>query len=105
MRLTVVPTASYDQESCCSSSQFPSPNEKMVPLMIQLALHHTNSGTNGSTLLKCHVSPNFDFCNLFAAIVSLTTHLASQKYIKTLFKMSRHCPDMSRYIKTCLVIL
>ena len=58
--------------------------------------YYYNTGVNGNKLTNSHFPPHFDHCDLINAMVQLTVALASQRYVKTLF---RHCLDLSRHIK------
>ena len=54
---------------------------------------------------KSHVSPHFDHCDLMNVMVPATRPWASQIMSRLCLDTSRHCPDVCRYIKICLVIV
>ena len=107
MMLALVPTALHNQKChippCFNCAYLMS---KMMPWLIELAPHGSNAGTNGITWLRTHVSPSFrsqqpNNCN---GAIDNTIDI-SKICLRYCSDMSRHCLDVSRNIKTCLVIV
>ena len=47
--------------------------------MMQLVLHDSNAGINGSTWLKSNISPNFGHGDLINAMISITITIGTTK--------------------------
>ena len=58
----------------------------MMPMLMQLASHETNAGTEGYQMTGNDVTPHFDHCGLINAMVSFTLPMASQRYVSKLFR-------------------
>ena len=53
----------------------------MMSFSMPLGPCDANTGANGITCTKSHVSSQFNYCDLINAIVPLTTALESQEYV------------------------
>ena len=67
----------HDQKSCCTSLWLSWPKKCNVSLIILLALHDIDAGTNGITWSKSSVSSHFVHLNLPNEMVPLMTLFSS----------------------------